>query len=140
MSNQDPVDSKPMRAIFPKRRTEPEQVGGPIGEVMRRTEAALQQVQDSPSLDATEGTSEQQTHDKRRDPAPSAPAIAEERAQQLVTNISSQVLGELRNLREQIDGDIVLRHVRAEKQARLERGHAATGDEHARPVLLRPNR
>ena len=104
MSNQDPVDSKPMRAIFPKRRTEPEQVGGPIGEVMRRTEAALQQVQDSPSLDATEGTSEQQTLDKRRDPAPSAPAIAEERAQQLVTNISSQVLGELRTLREQIDG------------------------------------
>jgi len=42
--------------------------------------------------------------------------------------------------REQIDGDIVLRHVGAEKQARLERGHAATGDEHARPVLLRPDR
>ena len=39
--------------------------------------------------------------------------------------------------REQIDVDIVLRHVRAEEEARLERGHAATGDEHARSVLLR---
>ena len=38
------------------------------------------------------------------DPAPSAPEIAEERAQQLITNISSQMLNELRSLREQIDG------------------------------------
>jgi hypothetical protein len=91
MSNDLDENSRPPRAILgAKRRAGPAQEEGPIEEAMRRTEAALQQVQHSPSLVA--------------DPAPSAPAIAEERAQQLLTNISSQMLGELRSLREQIDG------------------------------------
>jgi hypothetical protein len=91
MSNDLDEDSRPARAMLgAKRRAEPAQEEGPIEEAMRRTEAALQQVQHSPSLIS--------------DPAPSAPAIAEERAQQLLTNISSQMLGELRSLREQIDG------------------------------------
>jgi hypothetical protein len=99
--NGDHVNSK--RAMFnARRRTEAEHEEGPIEEVMRRTEAALLQVQDSPSLDA-EGGSERTAQDQRSDPAPTASAIAEERAQQLVSNISSQMLGELRTLREQID-------------------------------------
>jgi hypothetical protein len=89
--------SRPPRAMFgAKRRHEPAPEEGPIAEAMRRTETVLQQVQQSPSLDTLEN--------QRPDPAPSAPAIAEERAQQLLTNISSQMLGELRALREQIDG------------------------------------
>ena len=100
MSNDLDEDSSPPRAMLgAKRRAGPSQEAGPIAEAMRRTEAALQQVQHSPSL-----VSEQLTQDQRPDPAPSAPAIAEERAQQLVANISSQMLGELRALREQIDG------------------------------------
>jgi hypothetical protein len=89
--------------MFARRRIESEaQPEGPIEEVMRRTEAALLQVQDSPSLNA-EGVAEHPGQDQRSDPAPSASAIAEERAQQLISNISSQMLGELRTLREQID-------------------------------------
>ena len=104
MSNQDHVNSKPIRSVFAaKRRPEPEHEGGPIEEAMRRTEAALLQVHDSPSLDNTNGTSEQSISEQRVDPAPSACAIAEERAHQLVSNISSHVLGELRTLRDQID-------------------------------------
>jgi hypothetical protein len=99
MSNQstdEEVNSRPTRAMFgAKRRAEPTREGGPIAEAMRRTESELLQVQRSPSLDPI---------DARPDPAPSAPAIAEEHAQQLVANISSQMLGELRGLREQIDG------------------------------------
>jgi hypothetical protein len=103
-SRNEQGNSRPARTMFgAKRRTEPGQEGGPIMEAMRRTEAALRQIQHSPSLDTTEGPSEQPTQDQRPDPAPSAPAIAEERAQQLVANISSQMLGELRTLREQID-------------------------------------
>ena len=99
------ANSRPARAMFgAKRRAEPAQDGGPIAEAMRRTEAALQQVQHSPSLDTMGDLAEHLTHDQRPDPAPSAPAIAEERAQQLLANISSQMLGELRGLREQIDG------------------------------------
>jgi hypothetical protein len=98
------INSRPARAMFDaKRRPEPAQQGGPIAEAMRRTESALQQIRHSPPLDATEGVSEHHAHDQRPDPAPSAPAIAEERAQQLIANISSQMLGELRSLREQID-------------------------------------
>ena len=99
-ANDDQVNSRPTRTIVGARRR-PESEGGPIAEAMRRTEAALRQIQHSPPLDATQGSSEQPT--ERPDPAPSAPAIAEERAQQLVANISSQMLGELRTLREQID-------------------------------------
>jgi hypothetical protein len=102
--NGEYVNSKQPRTMFnAKRRTEPEHEDGPIGEVMRRTEAALLQIQDSPALDTADGASEQRTEDQRPDPAPSASAIAEERAQQLISNISSQMLGELRTLREQID-------------------------------------
>jgi hypothetical protein len=76
--------------------------GGAIAEAMRRTENALRKIEDSPSLDVIE-RSDDNLPDGRADPAPSAPAIAEERAQQLVANISSQMLGELRSLRDQID-------------------------------------
>ena len=100
MSNDLDEDSRPPRAMLgAKRQAGPSQEEGPLAEAMRRTEAALQQVQHSPSL-----VSDQLTQDQRPDPAPSAPAIAEERAQQILTNISSQMLGELRGLREQIDG------------------------------------
>lgn len=41
--------------------------------------------------------------DTRPDPAPSAPAVAEERARQLITHISTSMVSELRELRDQID-------------------------------------
>ena len=107
MSNEfdEQANPRPARAMFgAKRRAEPAQEGGPLAEAMRRTEAALQQVQHSPSLDTLEDHSGQLTQDQRPDPAPSVPAIAEERAQHLLANISSQTLGELRDLREQMDG------------------------------------
>jgi hypothetical protein len=101
--NDEPVNSKPSRPVFgAKRRTESEQQGGAIAEAMRRTEAALLKIEHAPALGATVGA-EPPVEDQRSDPAPTAPAIAEERAQQLVANISSQMLGELRSLREQID-------------------------------------
>lgn len=65
--------------------------GGP--EAIERVDAALQDMGATPMMPDNEQT----------DPAPSAPAIAEERAQQLLTNISSQTLGELRDLRDQLD-------------------------------------
>ena len=86
-----------------KRRVEPESEGEPIADALRRTESALVRIQDSPSVDASQVASARAEHDERSDPATSPQAIAEERAQQLVTNISSQMLGELRSLREQID-------------------------------------
>jgi hypothetical protein len=57
-------------------------------------------VQESPKTGGAELPD--QLQDERPDPAPSATAIAEERAQQLVANISSEMLGELRSLREEI--------------------------------------
>jgi hypothetical protein len=105
MSNQTNAElssPKEARAIFgAKRRTE-SIPGNPLAEAMRRTESALRKIQDGPSLDVTENST-RPSHDDRPDPAPSAPAIAEERAQQLIANISSQMLGELRSLREQMD-------------------------------------
>jgi hypothetical protein len=100
----DHANSKPSRGLFgAKRRTEPEPHSATITEAMRRAEVALRHIQDGPSLETTQSPSVQASEDERPDPAPSPPAIAEERAQQLVTNISSQMLGELRSLREQID-------------------------------------
>jgi hypothetical protein len=108
MSNQSDVEvvnpivnSKPPRTVFGAKRREAE--GDPIVQAMRRTEQELRKVQHSPSLDASEDNSEEPASDQQGDPAPSAPAIAEERAQQLISNISTQMLGELRALREQID-------------------------------------
>jgi hypothetical protein len=101
--NGELANSKSPRPVFgAKRRVEPDPEGAAIAEAMRRTEAALVKIPHSPSVDAAEdagGSSD----GKPSDPAPSPQAIAEERAQQLVTNISSQMLGELRSLREQID-------------------------------------
>jgi hypothetical protein len=119
MSNEHDEDSRPPRAMLgAKRRSGPSQEG-PIAEAMRRTEAVLQQVQHSPSL-----VSEQLTQDQQPYPAPSAPAIAEERAQQLVANISSQMLGELRSLREQIDGLMRDMNERRELISEAIRAHA----------------
>lgn len=101
LPNIEHASSKPRAVFGAKRRNEPEQKTQPIAEAMRRTEAALRQIQHSPP--DTAESDEQSARDQRPDPAPSVPAIAEERAQQLVTNISSQVSGELRSLREQID-------------------------------------
>jgi hypothetical protein len=127
MSNQatnEEVNSRPARAMFgAKRRPEPAQEDGPIAEAMRRTESALRQIQPSPPLD-TGGFSEHRAQDQRPDPAPSAPAIAEERAQQLITNISSQMLGELRSLREQIDGLMRDMNQRRELISEAIRSHA----------------
>jgi len=106
MSNDfdEQANPKPARPPFgAKRRSEPAQEEGPIAEALRQTEALLQ-VKHSPALDTLEEHSKRPTQDQRPDPAPSAPEIAEERAQQLLANISSQMLGELRALREQIDG------------------------------------
>jgi hypothetical protein len=105
MSNQTNGElnsSKDARAIFGAKRRTDNALGGSVAEAMRRTESALRQIQDSPTLDVVE-SSTPPSQDGRPDPAPSAPAIAEERAQQLIANISSQMLGELRSLREQID-------------------------------------
>jgi hypothetical protein len=128
MSNQatnEEVNSRPARAMFgAKRRPEPAQEDGPIAEAMRRTESALRQIQPSPSLDTTGVVSEVRAQDQRPDPAPSAPAIAEERAQQLVTNISTQMLGELRGLREQIDGLMRDMNERRELISEAIRSHA----------------
>jgi flagellar biosynthesis GTPase FlhF len=94
-------NSKSPRPVFgAKRRAEPDPDGGAIAEAMRRTEAALVKIPHSPPV--AEGA-DASTDDKQSDPAPSPQAIAEERAQQLIANISSQMLGELRSLREQID-------------------------------------
>lgn len=105
-SNSEFVNSKPARNVFgAKRRADHEIEGDPIVQAMRRTEQELRKVQHSPSLDITESESnaDRAVLDQQSDPAPTVPAIAEERAQQLVSNISSQMLGELRSLREQID-------------------------------------
>ncbi|MBX9775053.1 MAG: hypothetical protein K2Y71_11650 [Xanthobacteraceae bacterium] len=100
--NSELGNSKSSRPLFGgKRRVEPDPGGGAIAEAMRRTEAALVKLPHSPSLDAADAGAS--ADDRRSDPAPSPQAIAEERAQQLVNNISSQMLGELRSLREQID-------------------------------------
>jgi hypothetical protein len=99
-SNGELVNTKPSRNMFGAKRREAE--GDPIVQAMRRTEEELRKVQPSPPLDVTDDGADQAASDQS-DPAPSAPAIAEERAQQLVSNISSQMLGELRSLREQID-------------------------------------
>jgi|SRR5688572_15770627 hypothetical protein len=120
MSNELDEDSRPPRAMLgAKRRTGLSQEEGPIAQAMRRTEAVLQQVPHSPSL-----ASEHLTQDQQQDPAPSAPAIAEERAQQLVANISSQMLGELRSLREQIDGLMQDMNERRELISEAIRAHA----------------
>jgi hypothetical protein len=99
-SNGELVNTKPSRNVFGAKRREAD--GDPIVQAMRRTEEELRKVQPSPPLDVTEDSAGAEG-DQEGDPAPSAPAIAEERAQQLITNISSQMLGELRSLREQID-------------------------------------
>src|SRR5215218_10594974 len=108
MSNQaanGEAQSRPARAMFgAKRRPEPGETSWPSPETVPQTEAQLPPILHSPPLDMAQGFSEQTLEDQRSDPAPSASAIAEQRAQQLVNNISSQMLGELRDLREQIDG------------------------------------
>ena len=93
------TNPKPTRGIFGAKRRNEISTAGSIAEAMHRTENALRKIEDSPRLDGAENRSQ----DDRPDPAPSAPAIAEERAQQLIANISSQMLSELRSLREQID-------------------------------------
>jgi hypothetical protein len=104
LPNLDQPNSKPPRNIYgAKRRIEPELQDEPIGAALRRTDGTLRQISPSPPLHEATGPSEEPPQDPRPDPAPSAPAVAEERAQQLITNISSQMLGELRSLREQID-------------------------------------
>ena len=96
LPNLENANVKPPRDIFgARRRREAQQQ---TGEATQGIEPALRDLADSPTVVAN-----QNGNDERPDPAPSAPAIAEERAQQLVTNISSQMLGELRSLREQID-------------------------------------
>src|SRR5262245_51255108 len=101
----EPTNVRPQRGVFGTKRRSDEPHGVIMTEAMRRAEVALRQIQDGPSLE-TAGTTEraeQRSESDKRDPAPSAPVIAEERAQQLVTNISSQMLVELRALRDQID-------------------------------------
>ena len=79
-SNSDLSNSKPTRNVSaPKRRTATEPREDSIAEAMRRTEQALRTVQHSPPFDISRGTSpEDRTQDKHPDPAPSAPAIAED--------------------------------------------------------------
>ncbi len=129
MANDHDENSEAGRAMLgAKRRTQPAQEEGPIAEAMRRTEAALQRVQHSPSL-----VSEHLAQDGQPDPAPSAPAIAEERAQQLLSNISSQMLGELRALREQIDGlmrDMIERRDLISEAIRSHAEYAETAIQH----------
>jgi hypothetical protein len=103
LPNLDHANAKPPRELFgARRRREAESQGDAATHAIHKVEAALRDVVDNPRID-TVGPANQNTLDERPDPAPSAPAIAEERAQQLVSNISSQMLGELRSLREQID-------------------------------------
>jgi hypothetical protein len=100
-SNGEVLNSKHSRNVFgAKRRPDQQPESDPIVQAMRRTEQELRKVPHSPPMAVAESSGEV---DERSDPAPSGPAIAEERAQQLITNISSQMLGELRSLREQID-------------------------------------
>lgn len=100
LPNLDHANARPPRGLFGAKRRAEEPPVEPIADAIRRTEAALRQIPHSPPLQSSVLN---QPEDSRPDPAPSAPAVAEERAQQLVTNISSQMLGELRSLREQID-------------------------------------
>jgi hypothetical protein len=99
-SNGEIVSPKSSRNVFGAKRRESE--GDPIVQAMRRTEQELRKIP-GPAPDTIDANDEQTASDPQSDPAPSAPAIAEERAQQLIANISSQMLGELRSLREQID-------------------------------------
>jgi len=127
------ANPKPARAMFgAKRRPELAQEEGAISEALRQTEALLQ-VEHSPSLDTLEGRSKHSTQDQRPDPAPSAPALAEERAQHLLANISSEMLGELRGLREQIDGlmrDMIDRRDLISEAIRAHAGFAETAIQH----------
>lgn len=101
LPNLEQPNAKPPRGLFGAKRRNESEPQEPIVEALRRTEAALRQMPSPPLLGPAK--SGQPREESRPDPAPSAPAMAEERAQQLVTNISSQMLGELRSLREQID-------------------------------------
>lgn len=103
LPNLDHANAKPPRGLFGAKRRAEEPPMEPIADAIRRTEAALRQIPHGPPLQSSALDFQHPPEDSRPDPAPSAPAVAEERAQQLITNISSQMLGELRSLREQID-------------------------------------
>ncbi len=99
-STHEANNAKQRRGIFQRKNEQPAEAPVNVEEAVARTEAALRQMGHSME-DDNEATIVPE--DDKADPAPSAPAIAEERAQQLVTNISSQMLSELRTLREQLD-------------------------------------
>jgi hypothetical protein len=94
-------NAKPRRGLF-QRKSEP---AAPLNveEAVARTEDALREMGQTMDNDSEATTTVAPNDEPKDDPAPSVPAIAEERAQMLVTNISSQMLGELRSLRDQID-------------------------------------
>lgn len=90
------------RSRWGRRRQDPPPPPAEEAEAIRRTEAATDDI--GRNGDMGDGTATDETEiDSRPDPAPSAGAIAEERALQLVANITTQAQGELRGLREQLD-------------------------------------
>lgn len=85
------------------RRAEPPMMAD--ADAIRRIDAATDDIEGHRNMDGngSDNGSTEPDRPERPDPAPSAPAIAEERATQLVANITTAMQGELRGLREQID-------------------------------------
>ena len=75
-------------------------------DAIRRTEAATDDIEGNRGMNGdgemeqNSGAREQKPED---DPAPTAAAVAEERAMQLVANITTSAQSELRGLRDQLD-------------------------------------
>ena len=70
-------------------------------EAIRRTEAATADIEGNQDMNGN--GMEPHVEDEHPDPAPTAAAVAEERAMQLVANITTSAQGELRALRDQLD-------------------------------------
>ena len=88
-----------------RRRQEPRQSEADL-DAIRRTEAATGDIEGDHTMNGNglmeqnAGAREQKPED---DPAPTAAAVAEERAQHLVANITTAAQSELRGLRDQLD-------------------------------------
>jgi len=80
-----------------RRRRDETQQG--LSAVLARVDEAMQQ-EEASAMDTSDDNQATTAHP---DPAPSAPALAQERVQMMLANISNPTLSELRDLREQID-------------------------------------
>jgi hypothetical protein len=84
-----------------RRRRDESQQG--LSAVLARVNEAMQQEQSATMENSESTTTTSNEEEARSDPAPSVPALAQERVQMMLANISNPTLSELRELREQID-------------------------------------